>query len=113
MRNGILWIGKAIPWVKDSILWFAVVIIGAAAVLLVQTGGINERGFTPTATRTAWSTLEVLDVHTPSLAPTGGWFETPLPTSAWVTKTPTKTPRGWVSPTPTPEVETQITEEPK
>ena len=100
-------------WMKDGILWAAVIVISTVAVLLVQTGGINPAGFAPTATRTSWNTLEVLDMGTPSITPTGGWFETPLPTSAWVTKTPTKTPRGWVSPTPTLEAEPQTTEEPK
>ena len=106
---------------KDGILWVAVVIISTVAVLLVQTGGINPAGFAPTATRTAWNAPEVLEMRTPSITPTGGWFETSLPTSAWITKTPTKTPRGWVSPTltpeitetGTPEVETHTTEEPK
>lgn len=98
---------------RDIILWFAVIIICAAAVLLVQTGGINPAGFAPTATRTTWNTLGVLDLRTPSRTPTSGWFNTPFPTAAWVTQTPTKTPRGWVSPTPTPQVKTQTTEEPQ
>ena len=97
MRNEII-------WMKDGILWLAVIIVSAVAVLLVQTGGINPAGFTPTATRTPWNTLDVLDLRTPSLTPTGGWFEMPLPTSAWVTQTPTRTPKGWVSPTLTPDV---------
>jgi hypothetical protein len=104
---------REIPWMKDIALWVAVVMIGVVAVLLVQTGGINAAGFAPTATRTIWKTLDVLDQHTPSNTPIGGWFETPLPTAAWVTPTTTNTPRGWVSPTRTPNGEPQTTEEPQ